>query len=64
MVLTLGLLGTILALFSPEARLVLGAALWIVGLPFATLAFIGGVMWILARLNGSGSMPSVESEDA
>jgi hypothetical protein len=51
--LALGLLATILALFIPEVRLVLGAALWIVGILFAVLGFIAGVMWVLARLNRS-----------
>ena len=45
-VLALGLVATLLALFIPEARLVLGAALWIVAILFA-VAFIAGVMWFL-----------------
>ena len=51
--LALALLATILALFIPEARLVLGAALWIAGILFAVLAFIAGVMWVLGRLDRS-----------
>jgi len=57
-VLALGLLATLLALFIPEARLVLGIALWIVAILFAVLAFIAGVMWVLARLDRSASAPN------
>ena len=57
-VLALGLLATLLALFIPEARLVLGAALWIVAILFAVLGFIAGVMWVRARLVRSAAAPN------
>ena len=51
LILGVGLLTTMLALFVPEARLLLWVALWVAGILLVVLAFIGAVMWALARLD-------------